>query len=302
MFKLKTILLSALILSLSISVSEAKITVYDDGDYNNNTINTSADLDMDGKADKIVANPNSLKINNTVINMQLDNLDAYINAFYGIDIIDINKKDNQKEIVMIYEATRQGFYYNYIFSYKNNKIEKIAGIQSDVDLQTDEKNNLLLAGNKAVAAFPAEYSSFFGSWPTIFTKYKLENNTLKNVTPDETNFNTSKGNWNVKLLKPVDVYKDTKATKKLFTSKSGEKLTILSGNLKGKYLKVKNSKGNIGYVPILLSEEPRPLITLEENNNYDYSYSWNAVKALKQYPNINSCYTINTKDSEKVWD
>ncbi|MGP1412159.1 MAG: hypothetical protein ACTTKD_10045 [Peptoanaerobacter stomatis] len=178
MFKLKTILLSALILSLSISVSEAKITVYDDGDYNNNTINTSADLDMDGKADKIVANPNSLKINNTVINMQLDNLDAYMNAFYGIDIIDINKKDNQKEIVMIYEATRQGFYYNYIFSYKNNKIEKIAGIQSDVDLQTDEKNNLLLAGNKAVSAFPAEYSSFFGSWPTIFTKYKLENNTF----------------------------------------------------------------------------------------------------------------------------
>ena len=301
MFKLKTILLSALILSLSISVSEAKITVYDDGDYNNNTINTSVDLDMDGKVDKIVANPNSLKINNAVINMQLDNLDAYMKFFYGIDIIDINKKDNQKEIVMIYGVSRQGFYYNYIFSYKNNKIEKIAGIQSDVDLQIDEKNNLLLAGNNAVAAFPYEYSSFFGSWPTIFTKYKLENNTLKNVTPDETNFNTAKGNWNVKLLKPVDVYKDTKATKKLFTSKSGEKLTILSGNLKEKYLKVKNSKGNIGYVPILLSEEPRPLITLEENNNYYYGYSWNGVKALKQYPNINSCYTINTKDSEKVW-
>ncbi|EHL11052.1 hypothetical protein HMPREF9629_00589 [Peptoanaerobacter stomatis] len=302
MFKLKTILLSALILSLSISLSDAMVTIYDSGEFGNDTVTTSVDLDMDGKADKIVAKPNSIKINNKTFDIQSDYILFEMHKFYAVDIIDINKKDNQKEIVMIYSSTRLGRN-SIILTYKNNKIEKIAEIQSDdMDFQIDTKNNLLLAGNSWGVRFPYEYNSFFGSWPTTFTKYKLENNTLKNVTPDETNFNTSKGNWNVKLLKPVDVYKDTKATKKLFTSKSGEKLTILSGNLKGKYLKVKNSKGNIGYVPILLSEEPRPLITLEENNNYDYSYSWNAVKALKQYPNINSCYTINTKDSEKVWD
>ena len=51
----------------------------------------------------------------------------------------------------------------------------------------------------------------------------------------------------------------------------------------------------------MFREDKKNLETDAENNNNEYGYSWQQVKALKQYPNINSCYTINTKDSEKVW-
>ena len=67
--------------------------------------------------------------------------------------------------------------------------------------------------------------------------------------------------------KSINVYSNTKFNKKAFVIKAGEKLTFVSGNKKGGYTKVKNSKGKIGYIQII--DAPQK-----------YTY------ALKQYPNV----------------
>ena len=106
-------------------------------------------------------------------------------------------------------------------------------------------------------------------------KDKLENGKLKDVTPNETNANIFDKPLKIKAKKSIKVL-NQKMNKKLFYINSGETLTVLATNRKSQYIKVKNSAGKIGYVPIT---------TKEWRNDMDFDRGYGDHR-LKQYPNI----------------
>jgi hypothetical protein len=136
-------------------------------------------------------------------------------------------------------------------------IGKIESISELVSEGVNKKTNTL--DLNAETDFPIQ--------SIYYRKFMMEGGKLKETTPNEVNISYFREKIVLTAQKSINVYSNTKFNKKAFVIKAGEKLTFVSGNKKGGYTKVKNSKGKIGYIQII--DAPQK-----------YTY------ALKQYPNV----------------
>lgn len=186
--------------------------------------------------------------------------------YQDLKIIDINPKDKQKEVLLLKSHPYFGIATEAdIYSFQDGKLKllgRISGIM-DRDIRVNPKTNYIEAQNYDY--HPIQY--------TYYIKYKLENGTLKMVNEDEVQMLGLKKPITPTTQKSLQIYSDKKCSKKAFTLKAKEKFTVLAGSEKGKYLKVKNAKGKVGYLPLQVFVK-----------SYDGD-SFN-IWRLKQYKNI----------------
>lgn len=189
-----------------------------------------------------------------------------------VRVVDLNPKDKQKEIVIDYSEDGAQSYAE-VFSFKNGTLTKLATIDTYPGFTNGR--TIESSMNKKTNQLEIFSCSFYPFQHTYYRKYKLENGKLKDVTPNETNANIFDKPLKIKAKKSIKVL-NQKMNKKLFYINSGETLTVLATNRKSQYIKVKNSAGKIGYVPIT---------TKEWRNDMDFDRGY-GDHSLKQYPNI----------------
>lgn len=235
----------------------------------------SADMDFDGKKENIILEYSeqmeilkalNLKVGKTTLSLKDYNI---YGSDFGIDVVDINTKDKQKEI--LFSHFIDGDSNVEVFSYKNSKI---------VHIGTIEKSISIPAVNKKLNQLEVQSSAYFDSYVNYVKKYKIIDGKLKETTTDERNISLYDGKkskpWEVIFKKSLKTYTDKKFTKQSFTINPKDKLTILSANQKELYLKVKNSKGQIGYIPMII----------EEYSSYENEFL--LPLRFKEYPQIGS--------------
>ncbi|MDO4794174.1 MAG: hypothetical protein Q3993_08315 [Filifactor alocis] len=187
-------------------------------------------------------------------------------VYQDLKIIDIDPKDKQKEVLLLKSNPYFGIATEAdIYSFQEGKLKllgRISGIM-DRDIRVNPKTKYIEAQNYHY--HPIQY--------TYYAKYKLENGTLKTVNENEVQMLGLKKPITPTTQKSLQIYSDKKGTKKAFTLKAKEKFTVLAGSEKEKYLKVKNAKGKVGYLPLQVFVK-----------SYDGdSFS---IWRLKQYKNI----------------
>lgn len=276
MFMKKSILGFTLLIAFIVSIFSVSYAEQKD-------ISIKTDLDMDSKQEMIM-----LKVDEWWIDQEssfptltgigvadgensemIDYIDFLENpdtplAYYETKVIDINPKDKQKELLILRNSVFEPSMEAEIYTFKNQKLHllgKVAGIFNG-DIKVNAKTNRL-------EVFSNEYLPI---QHTYYRTYAIEGGKLKEVTGSEIAMKGLGKEIKPVVHKELNVYSDKKCSKNSFTVKPKEKVTVLAYSNSGKYLKVKNRAGKVGYLP---------LVAFHKNDDGYVFPIWR----LKQYPN-----------------
>lgn len=242
------------------------------------TISKTADLDFDGKAEKITLNYIKFDFDNKISETNVQNKLSIGKAstlevsggLYNteLEVIDINPNDKQKE-VLVSGLMDNGLHEASLFTYKNGKIEKIGDLPTFCFPASFNNNVAKSILNKKQNQLEVCVRDYFETYFFYFRKFKIVDGKLTEVTAKEKNVTSHKlKKWEVTTKKSITAYLDENFTKKAFSTRQNEKITILTLNRDKSYFKIKNSKGELGYVPLIVEEY--------------------YVKGLKQYKDVDS--------------
>lgn len=249
-------------------------------------ISIRADLDMDSKQEMIMLTVDEWSIDQeysfptlTGIGVKsadgensemIDYIDFLENpdtplAYHETRVIDINPKDKQKEILILKNSAFEPWVGAEIYAFQDQKLRLLGKITDilDMDIKVNTKTNRLEVWSNYY--LPIQH--------TYYRTYAVEGGKLKEVKGSEITIKGLGKEIKPTVHKKLNVYSDTKCSKKSFTVKPKEKVTILAYSNSGKYLKVKNRSGKVGYLPLVVFHK----------NYDDYALS---IWRLKQYPNI----------------
>ncbi len=200
---------------------------------------TKADLDGDGRLNKIslsvypdAENPSKfiLKINSVTISGLFDSIEdsKYIQKEFGMKIIDINKYDKFKEIVIFYDGGRYDLKNYHLYSFDGHSIQKML---DPIPMLPKYKGNGIVLVDQ---------------WRYFWTKrekYILNPKTRKlDIVPQELYYVGVEAR--VKVMFPI--YKTKSGSKIMANLKPKSIVLILAYNTNGWYL-IKCGSGLIGW-------------------------------------------------------